>query len=118
MKPEEIIVPTAISAARAKQLTLEGLGVSVIETEDDELEIEVGDTVFYVNAEHPEHEIKICISSNQHDPSAGIISKGHALAQAMLGFFINDHVTLKDSHGSRNFIIKKIVKAKSAESAS
>lgn len=118
VKPKEIVVPTAIRAAEMTQLTLQGLGVSVIKTEDDEREIEVGDTVFYINAANPEHEIKILISPNQHDPSAGIISKGHTLAQAMLGVLVNDHVTLKDSHGSRNFIIKKIVKARSAENVS
>ncbi|MFZ4437198.1 MAG: AAA domain-containing protein [Syntrophales bacterium] len=118
VKPEEIVVQTVRPATKTTQLTLQGLGVSVIETEDDELEVEVGDTVFYVIAEHPENEIKVRITSHQHNPTAGLIPQGHPLAQAMLGALVNDNVMLKDEHGRRKYVIKKIVKERSAESPS
>ncbi len=116
VKPEEIVVQAATPVTKTTQLTLQGLGVSVIETEDDELEVEVGDTVFYVIAERPENELKVRITSHQHDPAAGLVPKGHPLAQAMLGALVNDNITLKDAYSRRQYIIKKIVKARSVES--
>lgn len=115
VKPEEIVVPTTARAAEAAQLTLEGLGVSVVETEDDEPEVEVRDTIFYVLADHPEHELTVRITSTQNNPTAGLISELHPLAQAMLGAIVGDKVTLQDERSQRNYIVKKIVKAKSVE---
>ena len=118
VKPKEIVIPATASFRQAAQLTLEDLGVSIVETEDDETEIEVGDTIFYYLEDHPKDELKVRITSNQNNPTAGFISKIHPLAQAMLGAIENDKITLKDSRGKRNYIVKKIVKMKSAESMS
>ena len=93
------------------------MGFSVVKTEDDEPEVEVGDTVFYVLAIHPEHELTVRVTVNQNNPTAGLISEVHPLAQAMLGAIVGDEVSLTDGRGQRTYIVKKIVKAKATEHA-
>ena len=90
----------------------------VVETEDDEPEVEVGDTVFYVLATRPEHELTVRITSNQNNPTVGLISEAHPLAQAMLSAIVGDEVALTDERGQRTYIVKKIIKAKATERAS
>lgn len=113
VKSDAIAIPTAPSNVKAQQMTLEGLGVSIIGTEDDEVEAEVGDTIYYVNAEHAKDEIRVRITAHENDPTKGLISKGNPLAQAILGASVNDEFVLPDRHGRRNYIIKKIIKMKS-----
>ncbi len=113
--PDDTIVPTALQTEPSEQLTLKNLGVSVVETEDDEQEVEVGDTIFYFPLGHPNHELKVRITTNQNNPDTGLISKVHPLAQAMLGATVEDEVTIKDGRGQRSYIIKKIVKKESSE---
>lgn len=116
--PDEIVVSDAAPAMQATQLTLEGLGVSVVETDDDEPEVDVGDTIFYALAISPEQELTVRITVNQNNPTAGLISEMHPLAQAMLGAIIGDEVALTDERGQRTYVVKKIVKAKVVEHAS
>ena len=118
VKPEEFVAPPTAPAAQAAQLTLKGLGVTVVETEDDEPDVEVGNTVSYVLATRPEHELTVRITSNQNNPTAGLISEVHPLAQAMLGAIVGDEVALTDERGQRTYIVKKIIKAKATERAS
>lgn len=118
VKPEDIVVPATAHGVLAAQMTLEGLGVSVVETEDDEPEVEVGDTIFYVLTVRPDHELSVRITVNQNNPTAGLISEMHPLAQAMLGATVGDEVVLTDERGQRTYSVKKIVKAKATEHAS
>lgn len=111
VQPEEIVIPPSGPAVPADQLTLEGLGVKIVETEDDEPEIEVGDTFSYSLAANPEREITVRITANQNNPSVGLISELHPLAQAMLGAHVGDKVTLTDERGQRTYIVRKIIKA-------
>lgn len=111
LQPEEIVNPSTAPVVPTAQLTLEGLGVTIVETEDDELEIEVGDTCTYCLATHPEGEIIVGITANQNDLNARLISEMHPLAQAMLGAHVGDEVTLSDEKGQRTYIVKKIIKA-------
>jgi very-short-patch-repair endonuclease len=111
VQSEEIVIPTTTPSEPATQLTLERLGVTIVETEDDEFEIEVGDKVHYFLSTSPEFVTIFRISSNQNDPNAGIISERHPLAQAMLGAHIGDKVTFTDERGQQTCIVKKIIKA-------
>lgn len=115
--PDPIVAPEAAPVVQGSQLTLEGLGVSVVKTEDDEPEVEVGDTIFYVLAIRPDHELSVRITVNQNNPTAGLISEMHPLAQAMLGAIVGDTVSLTDERGQRTYIVKKIVKARATEHA-
>ena len=110
VQKEEIVIPTTEPPAQATQLTLERLGVK-LETEEGELEIEVGDTVSYCLATFPECVITVQITANQHNPNAGLISETTPLAQALLGAHISDKVFFADEKGQRTYIVKKIVKA-------
>ena len=111
VQPEEIVIFPTAPPAPAAQLTLEGLGVTIVETEDDEPEIEVGDTCFYSLVTDPERELTIKITANRNNLTAGLISEMHPLAQAMLGAHIGDEVFLTDERGQRTYIVKNIIKA-------
>ncbi len=111
VEPEEIVVSLSAQTAAAQTLTVEGLGIKIVETEDDEPEIEVGDEFHYFRPTLPEIVTIVRISANQNDPNAGIISERHPLAQAMLGAHVGDKVALTDERGQRTYIVKKIIKA-------
>ena len=111
VQPEELVISLTAPTAPVAQLTLEELGVTIVETEDDEPEIEVGDTCSYCLATHPEREITVKITATQNNPTSGLISEVHPLAQAMLGAHIGDELALTDERGKRNYIVKKIIKA-------
>jgi transcription elongation GreA/GreB family factor len=66
----------------------------------------------------PECVTTVQITPNQNNPSAGIISENHPLAQAMLGAHIGDKVFLVDEKGRRTYIIKKIIKGDGASATS
>ena len=111
VQPEEIVNPSTEPAEPATQLTLEKLGVTIVKTEDDEPEIEVGDKFYYCLATFPECMIIVRITANQNNPSAGIISEKHPLAQAMLGAHVGDEIVLMDERGKQTYIVRKIIKA-------
>ena len=110
VQQEEIVIPPTEPPAQATQLTLERLGVK-LETEEDELEIEVGDKCSYYQAASPEWVTIVTITTGQNNPNAGLISEKHPLAQALLGAHIGDKVFLTDEKGQRTYIVKKIIKA-------
>jgi transcription elongation GreA/GreB family factor/very-short-patch-repair endonuclease len=65
------------------QLALEAIAQV---NEDEELFVEVGDRVTYVDLdEAPNEKRSICIVSTGHDPSSGIINEAKPLAQALIG---------------------------------
>lgn len=115
VQPEEIVIPPPEPKARGEQLTLEKLGVTIIETEDYGPEIEVGDTISYSLVTYPEREVTVRITQNQINPSAGLISEMHPLTKAMLGAHIGDEVTLTDERGQRKYIVKTISKAEATQ---
>jgi len=110
VQQEEIVIPPTEPPGQATQLTLERLGVK-LETEEDELEIEVGDKCSYYQAASPEWVTIVTITTGQNNPNAGLISEKHSLAQALLGAHIGDKVFLTDEQGQRTYIVKKIIKA-------
>jgi len=115
VQPEEIVIPPPEPKAPGEQLTLEKLGVTIIETEDYGPEIEVGDTISYSLVTYPEREVTVRITQNQINPSAGLISEMHPLTKAMLGAHIGDEVTLTDERGQRKYIVKTISKAEATQ---
>ena len=110
VQQEEIVIPPTEPPGEATQLTLERLGVK-LETEEDELEIEVGDKCSYYQPASPEWVTIVTITTGQNNPNAGLISEKHPLAQALLGAHIGDKVFLTDEKGQRTYIVKKIIKA-------
>ncbi|MEK6804650.1 MAG: DUF4011 domain-containing protein [Nitrospirota bacterium] len=111
VQSEEIVPSPTTPADPATQLTLEGLGITILPTEDDELEVEVGDKVYYCLTTFPECTNIVRITASQNNPTAGIISESDPLAQTMLGAHIGDKVHFTDKKGKWTYIVKKIVKA-------
>lgn len=80
--------------------------------DDDDLEVEVGDTVTYASAENPENEKAVCITTCRTDLEQGFLAANTPLAQVLLGAVVRDEVVLRvPDRPTRRFIIKKVVRA-------
>jgi Protein of unknown function (DUF4011)/REase_MTES_1575/AAA domain/Transcription elongation factor, GreA/GreB, C-term len=76
---------------------------------DDEIEVEVGDTVAYASLNAPHEEIVVQITQRTTDLERAMISQSTPLAQVILGAVVGDEVVLRvPSHPPKTFIIKKI----------
>jgi transcription elongation GreA/GreB family factor/very-short-patch-repair endonuclease len=83
----------------------------LIDTEDD-LEVEVGSVVRYVDLAHPNDVLTVQITHGKDDFSNGIVNKNRPLAQAFLGAVVGDEVVLHlPGSKSRNFAVKEIIKS-------
>jgi len=67
---------------------------SVLIADDDDLEVEVGDVVRYVDLEKPQDILTVQITNGKDDFENGIVNESRPLAQALLGAVIGDEVTL------------------------
>ena len=106
-EPTPTAMATAQVAAADRQLVLD----SLLKTEDD-LEIEVGDLVRYVDVLKPEDVLSVRITHRASDLANGVISEATPLAQALLGALAGDEVPLHVPGASRRlFRIMAIHKA-------
>lgn len=80
------------NAVQAK-LDREAVNSVLIDTEDD-LEIEVGDVVRYVDLAHPNDVLTIQITRGKDDFANGIVNESRPLAQTLLGAIVGDEVAL------------------------
>jgi transcription elongation GreA/GreB family factor/very-short-patch-repair endonuclease len=71
----------------------EAVSSALIETEDD-LEIEVGDVIRYVDLASPKDVLTVQITHEKDDFTNGIVNESRPLAQTLLGAVIGDEVTL------------------------
>jgi len=98
--------PGRVAAAADQQLVLDAL----LKTDDD-VEIEVGDLVRYVDVLNPEDVISVRITKRSSDLANGLISENTPLAQAILGALAGDEVPLHLPGGAgRLFRIMSISK--------
>ena len=97
--------------AEAALPAIEGVG------EDEELYVEVGDKVVYLDLEAPEEKNTFRIVAEGHIPAAGLINEAKPLAQAFLGAAEGEAVTLEvENRRPRHFKLLKIERV--AESVS
>jgi len=71
----------------------EAVSAVLIDTEDD-LEIEVGDVIRYVDLAKSNDILTVQITSGKDDFSNGIVNEGRPLAQVLLGAVVGDEVVL------------------------
>lgn len=71
----------------------EAVNAVLIDTEDD-LEIEVGDVVRYVDIAKSNDILTVQITSGKDDFSNGIVNESRPLAQALLGAVVGDEIAL------------------------
>jgi len=71
----------------------EAVSAVLIDTEDD-LEIEVGDVVRYVDLSNSNDVLTVQITSGRDDFSNGIVNESRPLAQALLGAVVGDEIAL------------------------
>lgn len=67
---------------------------SVLIGTDDDLEIEVGDVVRYVDLANPKDVLTVQITRGKDDFANGIVNESRPLAQALLGAVVGDEVAL------------------------
>lgn len=78
---------------------------------DEDLEVEVGDTVHYVDVKKPEDKLTVQIVNGRDSIANGIINTTRPLAQVLLGAVVGDEVTLHlAGTESRNFKILDIIR--------
>ena len=80
------------NAAQA-EIEREAVSSVLIDTEDD-LEIEVGDVIRYVDLAKPKDVLTVQITHGQDDFTNGIVNHSRPLAQALLGAVVGDDVIL------------------------
>jgi very-short-patch-repair endonuclease len=88
--------PSAVSEARSAdqgEAERSVVQAALIESEDD-VEVEVGDVVRYVDISKPGDVITVQITSKRDDFPNGLISESRPLAQILLGAVTGDEVTL------------------------
>jgi hypothetical protein len=96
-------------AATDRQLLLEG----ILRTDDD-IEIEAGDLIHYVDVLKPEDVLCVRITNQTSDLEKGLISQDTPLAQALLGALAGDEVPLHFPGGARRlFRVIRISKPQS-----
>lgn len=105
----EVIEPVENSAQA--EMEREAVSSVLIDTEDD-LEVDVGDVVRYVDLSKPNDVLTVQITSGKDDFSNGIVNESRPLAQALLGAVIGDEVVLHlPGTTARNFAITEIIKS-------
>lgn len=67
----------------------------VLETEDDEIEIEIGDLVTYCNVENPIEQLLVRLTHSKTNVDQGFVAEGTPLAQVLLGASVGDNVVLR-----------------------
>ncbi len=92
------------------EMEREAVNSVLIDTED-ELEVEVGDVVRYVDLAHPNDVLTVQITQGKDDFSNGIVNESRPLAQALLGAVIGDDVELHlAGSASKTFQIVEIIR--------
>lgn len=80
------------NAAQA-EMDREAVSSVLIDTEDD-LEIEVGDVIRYVDLAKPSDVLTVQITHGKDDFANGIVNESRPLAQALIGAVVGDEVAL------------------------
>lgn len=99
--PAPVVFSTVFGTGKSQQISnedqaekdREAVSSVLIESEDD-LEVESGDVVKYVDLKKPEDVLTVQITSGKDDIPNGIIHENRPLAQTLLGAVIGDEVTL------------------------
>lgn len=71
----------------------EAVGSVLLDTEDD-LEIQVGDVIRYIDIAHPDDVLTVQITRGEDDFVNGIVHQSRPLAQTILGAVVGDEVVL------------------------
>ena len=80
---------------------------------DDDMEIEVGDVIRYVDLANPKDVLTVQITYAKDDFANGIVNESRPLAQALLGAVIGDEIILHlAGFASKNFQILEIKRSK------
>ncbi len=105
------VTPVAETTARISAMADRQLVLGAMLKTDDDIEIEVGDLVTYVDVLKPEDVLSVRITNHPSDLPNGLISESTPLAQALLGALTGDEVPLHLPGASRRlFRIMRIYK--------
>jgi transcription elongation GreA/GreB family factor len=80
--------------------------------EEEELEVEVGDTVTYAPAGSPKEPLTVQIVLGKGFTGEGLIAESTPLAQVLLGAVVSDQVVLRvPGKVPHQFVVQKIARA-------
>lgn len=101
--PGAIPTQTVLVESELPFLEIEGVG------EDEDLYVEVGDKIIYVDLDAPEEKSNFRIVSDGHMPTAGLINEAKPIAQAFLGAVEGETVEMKlEGRPVKHFKLLKI----------
>ena len=113
-QPAALVTLEVAQVENIAQAEMEREAVSsvLIDTEDD-LEIEVGDVIRYVDLAKSNDVLTVQITRGKDDFSNGIVNKSRPLAQALLGAVVGDEVALHlTGSASKTFQVIEIKRTK------
>jgi transcription elongation GreA/GreB family factor/very-short-patch-repair endonuclease len=95
VQPTDRVIQEVEQVKNTAQAEIEREAVSsvLIDTEDD-LEIEVGDVIRYVDLAKPSDVLTVQITDEKENLANGIVNESRPLAQALLGAVVGDEVVL------------------------
>lgn len=100
-------VPNEVQAESEREAVTSAL----IDAEDD-LEVEVGDVIRYVDLAKPDDVLTVQITKGKDDFANGIVNVGRPIAQTLLGAVVGDEVSLHlTGSPTKNFQIVEIKRA-------
>lgn len=100
-------VPNEAQAEREREAV-----TSVLIGTEDDLEVEVGDVVRYIDLSKPDDILTVQITRDKDDFANGIVNESRPLAQILLGAVVGDEVSLHlPGAATRNFQVVEIKRA-------
>ena len=94
-QPAVNVTPEVVLIENSAQAEIEREAVnSVLIDTDDDLEVEVGDVIRYVDLAKPNEVLTVQITSGKSNFSNGIVNESVPLAQAFFGAVVGDEVVL------------------------
>lgn len=84
----------------------------IIEDEDEDLEIDVGDLITYASTDAPEKPVQVRLTARQTNPELGLVAESTPLGSILCGATVGEIVVLRvPGRGPQSFIIQGIKRA-------
>jgi very-short-patch-repair endonuclease len=100
--------PMAASVAAQQSLPLD----LVLQDEDDDLEVQVGDLVGYAPASVPDQQLQVRLTARQTNFDLGLVAENTPLGSVLLGATVGDTVVLRvPGKAAQSFVIQAIKRA-------
>lgn len=112
---EQAIVPSQMSGsveipvAVAVSVEQQSAAVALLEDENEDLEVKIGDQVTYASLEGPAQAVSIRLTATQTNPDRGLVAESTPLGSILIGATVGDTVVLRVlGESAKSFLIQAI----------